>query len=87
MADRAATPGRHLHDDRKRAAMHPTDPKPLVDYFQEGLEARQDGKALHDNPYAAGSADRREWHAGFCATLDVEDQDGLDPEDGRTRAI
>ena len=60
--------------------MHPTDPKPLDDYFQEGLQARLDGKSLHDNPYAAGSDKRREWQAGFCATVD--DRDGDDLETG-----
>lgn len=67
--------------------MHPTDPKPLDAYFQEGLEARLDGKALHDNPYAAGSAKRREWNAGFRATVEAEDEDDLklDPEDGPKR--
>lgn len=53
--------------------MHPIDPKPLGDYFAEGLKARRDGKGLHDNPYAAGSAKRREWNAGFCATLEEDD--------------
>ena len=67
--------------------MHPTDPKPLDDYFQEGLEARLDGRSLHDNPYAAGSAKRREWNAGYCATVEVEDEDGLklDPNEGSER--
>ena len=62
--------------------MHPTDPKPLDDYFQEGLEARRDGQALRDNPYSAGSAMRREWHAGFCATVaDGEDEVMPEPDD------
>ena len=58
--------------------MHPTEPKPLGDYFKEGMEARRDGRTLHDNPYSAGSEKRREWKAGFCATVGSEDEDGLD---------
>ncbi len=66
--------------------MHPTDPKPLDDYFREGLEARRDGQALHDNPYAAGSAKRREWHAGFCATVAAGDDEVMpDPDEGAVR--
>ncbi|RYC32202.1 hypothetical protein D3273_09195 [Lichenibacterium minor] len=66
--------------------MHPTDPKPLGDYFKEGLDARLDARALHDNPYAAGSAKRREWHAGFCATVKPEDAVDPDPDEGPTPA-
>ena len=65
--------------------MHPTDPKPLGDYFDEGLQARLDGKGLHDNPYAAGSAKRREWNAGFCATVESDDQDRIEPDGGPGR--
>ena len=67
--------------------MHPTDPKPLEDFFREGLRARAEGRALHDNPYAAGSAKRREWNAGFCATAEAEDDDSLklDPNEGAER--
>ena len=57
--------------------MHPTDPKPLSHYFHEGLDARADGKTRHDNPYSAGSQQRREWNAGFCATVDEEDDEKL----------
>jgi hypothetical protein len=59
--------------------MHPTETKPLSDYFKEGLQSRHDGKSLHDNPYAAGSEKRREWRAGFCAT--VTDDEEVIPED------
>lgn len=64
--------------------MHPKEPKPLGHYFKEGMKARLDGKALHDNPYSAGSPKRREWDAGFCATVEAEDDDdlSLDPDDG-----
>ena len=66
--------------------MHPTDPKPLDDYFKEGLVARRDGQSLRDNPYSAGSAKRREWHAGFCATV-ADGEDKIVPalEDGAER--
>ena len=61
--------------------MHPTDPKPLDDYFKEGVQARVDGRSLHDNPYSAGSAKRREWNAGFCATVEDGDDLKLDSDD------
>ena len=70
------------------AAMQPTEPKPLTDYFKEGLAARRDGLALKDNPYSAGSDKRREWSAGFCATLDPDGGDdavGFQPGDGSER--
>ena len=52
--------------------------KPLVDYFAEVLQAREDGRHSRDNPYCAGSDERREWAAGFGATVAQEDEDGLD---------
>ena len=63
--------------------MHPADPKPMTAYFHEGLDARAEGKTIHDNPYSAGSQQRREWNAGFCATVDTEDDETLqlDPND------
>ncbi|WP_237477897.1 hypothetical protein [Lichenibacterium dinghuense] len=78
---------RPMNDDPEARAMHPTDPKPLDDCFQEGMDARLDGRSVHDNPYAAGSARRREWNAGFCATVEAEDEDDLklDPNDGPKR--
>jgi hypothetical protein len=68
-------------------AMHPTEPQSLSQYFQEGLDARDLGKTLHDNPYGAGSRERHEWAAGFCATVDAEDDDKLqlDPNDNAER--
>ncbi len=68
-------------------AMHPTEPQSLSQYFQEGLDARDLGKTLHDNPYGAGSRERHEWAAGFCATVEVEDGDKLqlDPNDNADR--
>ena len=69
--------------------MHPTAPKPLGQFFDEGMEARLQGKTVHDNPYSAGSDKRREWNAGFCATVEVEDEDGLqlDPNEGSARRV
>ena len=57
------------------------------DFFKEGLQAREDGLKVRDNPYAAGSMQRREWNAGFCATADKEDTDdlSLDPNDEAER--
>ncbi len=52
--------------------------KLLVDYFAEGLQAREDGKHSRDNPYCVGSDERREWAAGFSATVAHEDEDDLD---------
>ena len=79
-------PAPRPRDDPTRA-MHPTDPKPPADPFQEGMDAREAGLSIHDNPYAAGSAKRREWQAGFCATVQAEDEDAapLDPNDGPKR--
>ena len=67
--------------------MQPTKSNPLGHYFDEGMKARRDGKTLHDNPYGAGSPERREWAAGFCATVEAENEDGpkLDPNDGPQR--
>ncbi len=53
--------------------MQPTDPKPLSAFFKEGLVAREKGSSIHDNPYPAGSSKRREWSAGFCATVVPDD--------------
>ncbi len=61
--------------------MHPTEPKSLSDYFKEGMKSRRDGKSLHDNPYSAGSAGRREWNAGFCATSTSDDDLALEDDD------
>ncbi len=58
--------------------MQPDEPTPLDRFFQEGLRARRDGLTLHDNPYSAGSEQRREWRAGFCAT--VQGDDDMDQE-------
>lgn len=81
----------HMVDQSRSAgridAMHPTEPQSLSQYFQEGLDARDSGKTLHDNPYAAGSRKRHEWAAGFCATVDAEGDDKLqlDPNDNADR--
>jgi len=81
----------HMTDQSRSAgrvdAMHPTELQALSQYFQEGLDARDSGKTLHDNPYAAGSRERHEWAAGFCATVDAEGDDKLqlDPNDNADR--
>ena len=53
--------------------MDPEQTNPLDRFFKEGLRARRDGQTLHDNPYSAGSPERREWRAGFCATVQGDD--------------
>ena len=59
-------------------------PKPVVDYFAEGVQAREDGKHARDNPYCVGSEERQEWTEGFRATPEKEEDDelGLDPNEG-----
>ena len=49
-----------------------TEPKPLGDCFDEGQDARRNGRSVNDDPYGAGSCDRRE-KVGFCAPVEVED--------------
>ena len=68
--------------------MHPTDPQPPDDHFDQGMRARRDGATLHDNPYAAGSAERRDWNAGFCATVTADEEVDLprDDDDPKGRA-
>ena len=87
-----ASQKRHHMADQSRSAgridaMHPTEPQSLSQYFQEGLDARDLGKTLHDNPYGAGSRERHEWAAGFCATVEVQGDDKLqlDPNDDADR--
>ncbi|MGI3899836.1 MAG: hypothetical protein ACRYGP_17895 [Janthinobacterium lividum] len=72
--------------DEIEAAMHPTEPKSLSDYFKEGMQCRHDGKSLRDNPYSAGSEKRREWNAGFCATV-AENEDAVIEEDDDDRHV
>ena len=62
---------------------------PTCEYFDQGMQARLDGKSVRDNPYCAGSDKRQEWDAGFRAKLDIEDDDRLvlDPnENSQIRA-
>lgn len=58
--------------------------KTMDQCFAEGLEAREAGGHSGDNPYCAGSAERREWAAGFAATVEREASEALDldPNDG-----
>ena len=55
--------------------MPATEPHSPDHYFDQGLEARRRGRSVRDNPYCAGSTERKEWHAGFCATPEAEDED------------
>lgn len=61
-------------------------PKPIVDYFAEGMQAREDGNRASTNPSCVGSAERDEWSAGFRATPEKEPDDdlGLDPNEDST---
>ncbi len=43
--------------------------------FKAGGDARRAGKPLRGNPYAAGSEEREEWDAGWCATVEIDDDD------------
>ena len=64
-------------------------PKTLDDYFAEGMQAREGGRHERDNPYCAGSDERREWQAGFRASVEHESDDtelGLADNDGLTRS-
>ena len=68
--------------------MPSTEPdRPLEEFFKEGLAARDNGLTLRDNPYAAGSAKRQEWNAGFRAIPEPDDEHGLslDPEGAERR--
>ena len=55
--------------------------KTLSDRFQEGVDARQNGLTLDDNPYALGSDERAEWKEGFVAICDLDEED--DPASSR----
>ncbi len=43
--------------------------------LQAGVEARQKGKRLLDNPYRMGCEQREEWAAGWSATVEIDDED------------
>lgn len=34
--------------------------------FQQGKQARVQGKPMDHNPYQSGSAERRQWYLGWC---------------------
>ena len=51
------------------------EPKSLTECFDEGVDARAAKKAMNTNPYAAGTAERREWSAGWSATCDLDEED------------
>ena len=61
-------------------------PRPMDDYFDEGMRAREEGKRADANHYCAGSSERREWAEGFRATPEKEPDDelGLDPNEDST---
>ena len=63
-------------------AVHEID-DPLVRSFQQGVEAREKGGRLADNPYCPGSAERAEWAKGWGATLDLDEE--ADPASDRIR--
>ncbi len=49
--------------------------KSLDDVFQDGVRARDVGTPSCDNPYAAGSEERQEWSAGWCAAVKPDGED------------
>ena len=58
----------HCHPDegsQDRATLDPI--------FRAGVDARAAGKGLTENPYAAGTEERREWSAGWNATVDIDE--------------
>ena len=45
-------------------------------FFNQGVDARAQGKRPGDNPYCPGTAERAEWAKGWSAILDLdEDRD------------
>lgn len=50
----------------------------LDEIFALGQEARLDGKLRRDNPFAAGSEEREEWDAGWCATVEVDPEGSIE---------
>ena len=50
-------------------------PKTLSDYFEEGVEARADGRSQLDNPYRIGTDEHREWAEGWHAVCDLDEED------------
>lgn len=56
----------------------------LEDVFNQGVDARAQGRQPGDNPYCAGTPERDEWTAGWEATPDLDEED--DPESSRLRA-
>ena len=52
--------------------------------FEEGVDARAQGRLLSENPYCIQTDDFKEWQAGWHATLDLDEDD--DPDSMRARA-
>ena len=57
----------HCHKDEGSQDRTTLDP-----IFQAGVEARAAGQDQTANPYAAGTEERREWSAGWSATVDID---------------
>ena len=60
----------HQHPDENSLGRDVLDP-----IFKAGVEARGAGLTLDRNPHAAGTEERREWEAGWKATVEIEDED------------
>lgn len=61
-----------------------SEPEDLTAIFMEGVEARAKGFPEGQNPYAAGSRQRKEWLEGWSATQDLDEDD--DPCSCRIRS-
>ena len=57
--------------------------KSLETFFNEGVDARERGVALAENPYCPGTPERDEWSAGWWAKPDLDEED--DPGSSRIR--
>ena len=70
-------PGDESRDEARHPENGEADRDVLDAIFTSGRKARRDGTSRQANPYAAGSAEREEWDAGWCATVEIDgDDDG-----------
>lgn len=46
-----------------------------ADAFEQGVDARAQGRPQSANPYEPGTSERSEWAAGWNATFDLDEDD------------